>query len=150
MKDTEELIGGQVVTRPENTIKESIATVFLILRLVDKVKKPWVLGGNAQVQVGPNILRPDIMGWADGTEVDLQETPLSRTPDFICEITAGTRVDVDFYRPYVPYLWVLDVENKRFSAYCGPHLFETSRLDVPYVLDPFDFEIKLSEVLSKR
>jgi hypothetical protein len=49
----------------------------------------------------------------------------------------------------VPYLWVLDVENKRFSAYCGPHLFETSRLDVPYVLDPFDFEIKLSELIRR-
>jgi hypothetical protein len=149
MKDTEELIGGQVVTRPENTLKESLATVFLILRLVDKVKKPWVLAGNAQVQVGPNILIPDIMGWADGTGVDLQETPMSRTPDFVCEIRAGARVDVELYRPYVPYLWVLDVENKRFSAYCGPHLFETSRLDVPYVLDPFDFEIKLSELIRR-
>jgi Uma2 family endonuclease len=149
--DSTETIGGKVVTRPGNTLNESLATVFLILRLVDKSPKTWCFGGNARVRVGPNILHPDIMAWRDDLDINLQQEPIERTPDFVCEITAGTRVDVDFYRPYVPYLWVLDVEKKRLTAHDFRRgtLFETSLLEVPYVLAPFDFALKFSELVRR-
>lgn len=112
---------------------------------------------------GGKLFVPDLAGWrvGDGDLAFVDENPVSRLPDWSCEILSRSTQRADrvvklptYAEAGVGHVWVVDVEAATievFAAHDGrPLLVATARAEEERLLPPFELPIRTADLLAIR
>lgn len=120
-----EIIGGELIISEEPAWKHHIAAavldMFSPLQSAERyAREKWVFLLKPRLELGDNILVPDLAGWKkerfpEKPDMDL----ISAVPDWICEILSdGTAALIKtmkmpvYAKSGLPYLWLLDPRRR--------------------------------------
>lgn len=132
-----ELIGGVIIQKanplPEHGETQSQITGSLVPAFGRRPAggppdRPggWWLVTEVEVQIGPNVYRPDAMGWRRGDRVPTRPTgfPVQVRPDWICEVLSPGNASHDtvtklnaYHAAEVPHYWLLDPREQTLQVY---------------------------------
>jgi Uma2 family endonuclease len=111
----------------------------------------WVIEVEAEIELLGRLLVPDLVGWRlnDGDTTDfLDENPITRTPDWACEILSRSTQQGDraiklplYAAAGVAHVWVIVPEAQTIEVYDNtggkPILVATARGEQTILLPPF-------------
>jgi Uma2 family endonuclease len=111
----------------------------------------WVIEVEAEIDLLGRLLVPDLVGWRlhDGDTTDfLDENPITRTPDWACEILSRSTQQGDraiklplYAAAGVAHVWVIAPETQTIEVYDNTggktHLAATARGEQTILLPPF-------------
>ncbi len=111
----------------------------------------WVIEVEAEIELLGRLLVPDLVGWRlnDGDTTDfLDENPITRTPDWACEILSRSTQQGDraiklplYAAAGVAHVWVIAPEAQTVEVYDNtggkPLLVATARGEQTILLPPF-------------
>jgi Uma2 family endonuclease len=111
----------------------------------------WVIEVEAEIELLGRLLVPDLVGWRlnDGDTTDfLDENPITRTPDWACEILSRSTQQGDraiklplYAAAGVAHVWVIVPEAQTIEVYDNtggkPILVATARGEQTVLLPPF-------------
>ncbi len=96
---------------------------------------------------------------ADGDVAFAEANPITRTPDWVCEILSRTTQRADrviklptYAKAGVAHVWVIDTEAGTIEVYAAVHGLPTlvaTAGGAPTRLPPFDLEIDVEALLAR-
>jgi Uma2 family endonuclease len=131
-----ELIGGEIVQKaaplPEHggaqfQVASSLGPPFGRRPPGGPPDRPggWWLVTEVEVQIGPNVYRPDALGWRrERVQARPTGSPVKVLPDWICEIISPGNASHDtvtkmnaYHAAQVPHYWLLDPSEQTLQVY---------------------------------
>ncbi len=127
-----EIIDGEIVATPRPSPRHGRTASDLTIEIGSAYRfgrggpGGWWILGEVEVRLDESILVPDIAGWRRERLPDLPETNwIEVRPDWVCEVLSPGTVRTDrvkkmpiYARAGVPFLWLLDPENRTLEVYC--------------------------------
>lgn len=118
----------------------------------DEEREGWVFAVEREVRLlVERLLVPDLTGWRvrDGDDAFLDENPVSRRPDWVCEILSASTERKDrteklplYARAGVPWIWLVDPDARFVEVYetrdGAPAQVRVARADAVVTLPPFE------------
>ncbi len=120
----------------------------------------WWLEVEAELRLDDRLYVPDLAGWRvpDGDLAFTEVNPITRTPDWVCEILSRTTQRADrviklptYAKAGVAHVWVIDTEAGTIEVYTSVHGLPTlvaTAVGAPTRLPPFDLEIDVQALLA--
>jgi Uma2 family endonuclease len=144
----------RAMSRPGGAHARAAKRLVRALGAVDsEVHGGWWIDMERELQLADRLYVPDLAGWrvADGDLGFVDENPITRAPDWACEILSrGTQaadrtVKLPTYAAAgVAHVWVVDPVGLAIEVYASvaglPTLVAHARGGVPARLPPFDLE----------
>jgi Uma2 family endonuclease len=127
-----EIINGELIVTPRPSTAHSLASSCLGAELIPPYYHGrgggpggWVILDEPEIQLGENILVPDLAGWRkDRFSSPTKTNSITVTPDWVCEVMSPGTVRIDkmekmpIYAEHgVPYLWHIDPVGKTLDVF---------------------------------
>lgn len=121
----------------------------------------WWLEVEAELRLDDRLYVPDLAGWCvpDGDVAFAEANPITRTPDWVCEILSRTTQRADrviklptYAKAGVAHVWVIDTEAGTIEVYAAVHGLPTlvaTAGGAPTRLPPFELEIDVEALLAR-
>jgi Uma2 family endonuclease len=150
-----ELVGGSLYTNPRPSPRHGYAASVLGAELINPFQRGkggpggWVLIGEPELHLGPDVVVPDLAGWRQERLPELPDAPFFElAPDWVCEVLSSStaRYDRDvklpvFARSGVPHAWLVDPALRRLEVLrlgpSGYRVVETCHGDEEVRVEPF-------------
>ncbi len=125
-----EIIDGELYAMPRPSPRHSKASSVLGIEIGSPYQigrggpGGWLILDEVELQLGKNILVPDLAGWKKERLPELPETNyIAVPPDWICEILSPSTARLDktkkmpIYAQYsVPFFWLVDPVHKTLDV----------------------------------
>jgi Uma2 family endonuclease len=151
---TGEILGEgwlRLMSRPGRKHRSVSRQLLFGLRDHGRMGGDWVIEVEAEIELLGRLLVPDLVGWRlnDGDTTDfLDENPITRTPDWACEILSRSTQQGDraiklplYAAAGVAHVWVIVPEAQTIEVYDNtggkPILVATARGEQTVLLPPF-------------
>jgi len=126
-----EIVGGELVATPRPGFRHSSVATGLGAKLGNPFRfgeggpGGWVILFEPEVQLGADLLVPDLAGWRKERLPSLPETNWTEVvPDWVCEILSPGTIRLDRVRKMpryaeagVPHLWLIDPAAKTLESF---------------------------------
>ena len=124
-----ELIDGKPYYRAAARKRHGNSAGRLFARLEPLEARPqrsgWWISLDPDVQLGSQIVRPDLAGWRKEAMADLtDEWPAQLRPDWVCEILSPTNFRYDrstkgkvYAEAGIPWYWLVDAKERTLEVW---------------------------------
>jgi Uma2 family endonuclease len=126
-----ELIEGELYASPRPAIPHADATSELLSILRTAFGRrgagSWHIFFEPEIQLGRNVLVPDLAGWRVERLPVMPRTPaIPIVPDWVCEMISPTSGRLDrlkkmptYARERVGHAWIVDPDLRTLEVFCG-------------------------------
>lgn len=133
-----------------------------VTRIVDALQThgDWWFEVEVELQIDDRLYVPDLAGWRipDGDITFTEDNPITRRPDWVCEILSRSTQRADrvlklptYAKVGVAHVWILDPEAQTIEVYASvdglPTLVATA-VGASARLPPFDLQLDVTALFS--
>jgi Uma2 family endonuclease len=128
-----ELIDGEIVPKAMPTFAHGDAQSAIVslikgpfhCRSGGKLPGGWWIATEVEIRLGPNVYRPDIVGWRRERVPERPDgMPIAIRPDWIAEVLSPSNPGTDrvkkfnhYHQFQVPHYWIVDPMEQALSVY---------------------------------